>query len=1644
MLQSQLSNLLVDQSKDHIWMVDSNLQLVYANQSYLKLTKEMTGEETKLNTSILVEGLGEGYIEKWKAYYDRALGGEYFEIEEHYFHPASNEIYYGQIIFEPLTGEDGKISTVACQSRNITRIVKQKSEANQLMDASLDVFCTVNERGIFMYVSAASINLWGYLPEELIGKSYQDLILEEDLPKTNETVTSILSGQDIKSFTNRYRKKNGEIAYNLWSARWDKRTKLRYAVARDGKEKIVQEEKIQQSEQRFKALVQEGSDLIGILDAEGKYEYVSPTSMSILGIAPEEFLGRNAFEFIHPDDVARTLASLQEISTENIVMVKPFRFQNSKQEWRWIETVLTNMLDNPAVHGIVANSRDITDKIEENHKLKLLESVIINTKDCVLITEAEPLDEPGPKILFVNEAFTKMTGYTAAEVIGKTPRILQGPNSDKKELARLSRAIRNWESCEITTINYDKAGREFWVNFTVTPVGDNQGLFTHWISVQRDVTEQKTKELENELLAQISVNFNTENDYVRASHELCKSISKFGKFDWVELWTANLEKSQIQLLSHYVATPEDEKFYDYSQEVRTFRMFESLAGKVWAERVEFLWDDIENNKNFVRKEAAKMIGLKAVLGIPLIFGDEVVGILKIGTKQDASYLKNYVATFKRMERFIGSELNRKKLENDLGHLFNTIPDILCLTNLEGKFLKINRAACELLGYSEAEILTHKFYDYVLPEDKDTTSAEAMRLARGESSSGFESRYLTKDGRIIWLSWYCNAIMEEGIVYATAKNITEEKKLRELNRNVSHLAKIGSWEVDLVENKLFWSDEVHQMYETDPQLIVPNLNEFVNSFREDFQALAKSNLQKCIEIGISFDFEAVLITAKKKERWVRSFGNAEFVGGECRYVYGGFQDIHERKDSENRLISLSENIPGVIYQYIIHPDGTDSMQHVSGNVEQVWGYTRDEVMESITPLWDEINLGGDIEEVKSSLLKAIETKSRWRCRYRIVLPTGELKTHIGTGTPIFLADGSVLFNVITLDITQETKNEALLKQASEISRIGSWELDLLKPENENMYWSPMVKEILEVKDSYEPTLKDTIEFYVGESKDRKQRGMNLVIKEGIEFDEELLVRTAKGKDKWIRCIGKSETVNHKRTRIYGSFQDIDERKKSEINLAESENRFRTILEAEPECIKLLNPDGELLMMNPAGLAMIEAESEEQVLGKSMLEVLLPEYRSAFSKLTENIFKGESGKLEFEIEGFKGTRRWLETHAVPLKNEKGKIISLLGVTRDITERKSAEEGILRANERFEKVTEATNDAIWDWDLEHQIIYRSKAFERFFGKTPSQSSALKDFWKNNFHPEDVDINEKSIYEAMANPACTRWELEYRVFNEKRKILYVTDRGVIIRNKEGKAIRMVGAMTDISEYKRLSVQLSDLNESLQKYTVELERSNEELEQFAYVASHDLQEPLRMITSFMDQLKRKYADQLDEKAHQYIHFATDGAKRMKQIILNVLEYSRASRQTEGKEEVDMNEILSEFKQLRRKLISEKNAVIKSANLPTLHTYNSAVTQIINCLLDNAIKYTEEGINPVVEIKVVENKKEWTFSIKDNGIGIDSQFYDKIFIIFQRLHNKDQYNGTGIGLSIAKKHVEYLGGRIWLESVLGEGTVFYFTIPKNN
>ena len=257
--------------------------------------------------------------------------------------------------------------------------------------------------------------------------------------------------------------------------------------------------------------------------------------------------------------------------------------------------------------------------------------------------------------------------------------------------------------------------------------------------------------------------------------------------------------------------------------------------------------------------------------------------------------------------------------------------------------------------------------------------------------------------------------------------------------------------------------------------------------------------------------------------------------------------------------------------------------------------------------------------------------------------------------------------------------------------------------------------------------------------------------------------------------------------------------------------------------------------------------------------------------------------------------------------------------------------------------------------------------------------------------------------------------------------------------------------ERKRAEALLTQLNQELedrvQERTLKLKqandnlcRSNQELEQFAYVASHDLQEPLRAVNSYAQLFTRKYQGHIDAKADKYLNYIMEGATRMQQLINDLLEFSRVG--TRGKElsPTDCEVVLSKVLANLKVAIAESNAVVTHDPLPTVLGDGTQLIQLLQNLISNAIKFRREE-PPQVHIKAVQSPKEWVFEVRDNGIGMESEYFERIFTIFQRLHSKSEYPGTGIGLAVCKKILERHGGRIWVESQLGEGTTFYFTIP---
>jgi PAS domain S-box-containing protein len=355
--------------------------------------------------------------------------------------------------------------------------------------------------------------------------------------------------------------------------------------------------------------------------------------------------------------------------------------------------------------------------------------------------------------------------------------------------------------------------------------------------------------------------------------------------------------------------------------------------------------------------------------------------------------------------------------------------------------------------------------------------------------------------------------------------------------------------------------------------------------------------------------------------------------------------------------------------------------------------------------------------------------------------------------------------------------------------------------------------------------------------------------------------------------------------------------------------------------------------------------------------------------------------------------------------------------------------KALEERNTILESIGDAFFAVDKSWTVTYWNNVAEKTL-HMPKSNILGKNLWEA--FPGAMGTPFYAAFEqALTNNLPQHFEASYHGAGDWYETsIYPSENG------------LTAYIKDISDRKASEIQLKKLNDDLKEQAKELEFSNAELEQFAYVASHDLQEPLRMVTSFMTQLERKYGDIIDERGKQYIHFAVDGGKRMRQIILDLLSYSRVGRTDDKLENVDINCILDETKILFRKTIEEHNAIIEYHDLPALRSFSAPLRQVFQNLVGNALKYQQPGTAPLINITATELSAHWRFSISDNGIGINEADFEKIFVIFQRLHTGSDYSGTGLGLAITKKIVENLGGKISVTSEEGKGSTFTFTIAK--
>jgi len=495
------------------------------------------------------------------------------------------------------------------------------------------------------------------------------------------------------------------------------------------------------------------------------------------------------------------------------------------------------------------------------------------------------------------------------------------------------------------------------------------------------------------------------------------------------------------------------------------------------------------------------------------------------------------------------------------------------------------------------------------------------------------------------------------------------------------------------------------------------------------------------------------------------------------------------------------------------------------------------------------------------------------------------------------------------------------------------------------------------------------------------------------------------------------------------RDITAQKQMELALRDSQRQLQTIIDTAPVSVVYIDQDWRYQFVNHA-YCDLNGVTRQEIVGKHLREVLPAEIYDRVATYVELSFAGED--VSYDI--VRPTRLGPRSMHVEFGrdcDERGEVRGLIAVLSDVTEQ-VAVLNALRASERsLSRAQRIAKMGSWEVSSDLRQARWSEQLYRLFGMEPFSLAPAYDAAMRFVHPDDRATLVAGLQAALNERRLST--VEHRIVRRDGAERWVLTH-IEPMQEPGGAVRLAGTSLDITDRRAAE-------ELLREKTEELARSNAELQSFAYVVSHDLQEPLRMVASYVGLLKQRYAGKLDADADDFIQFAVEGAERMQRLILDLLAYSRVGRPGSTERAVDLSEVMSSAVANLQRVIEDTDAVITSEPLPVVWAVESQMAQLFQNLLGNALKFRREE-SPQIHVGAEERNDHWLLWVRDNGIGIPPQHKERVFQVFHRLHARDAYPGTGIGLAICKRIVEREGGRIWLESTPGHGTTFYFTLRK--
>lgn len=493
---------------------------------------------------------------------------------------------------------------------------------------------------------------------------------------------------------------------------------------------------------------------------------------------------------------------------------------------------------------------------------------------------------------------------------------------------------------------------------------------------------------------------------------------------------------------------------------------------------------------------------------------------------------------------------------------------------------------------------------------------------------------------------------------------------------------------------------------------------------------------------------------------------------------------------------------------------------------------------------------------------------------------------------------------------------------------------------------------------------------------------------------------------------------------------------------------SIFDNSPECIKIVSKTGNILDINKAGLEMMGFHSTKETIGKSVYDMISPEFKQDYRVFHEGVCCGESGFMRYQVITEVGVPCWIESHGVPMKYPITGETVQLAIDRDITQQKGAEEALDASRRKLGLHLQQNMFAIIEWDTDFKVAEWNPAAETIFGYT--REEALGQSANDLIIPDKIQSEIHDVWGKLLKLKGGNYKTNTNRTKDGREI-FCEWFNTPLATEDGEIIGVLSLAQDITQRKRAEDALQEMNVELehrvQERTAMLEITNKELEAFSYSISHDLRAPLRHINGFLKLLVAREKNRFDDKSTQFINHILNATHRMNQLIEDLLALSRIGRSELKRVSVDLTELVQQIQKELAIETTDRQITWRIDTLGTIEADPGLIRVLMMNLISNSVKYTQMTPQANIHVGCISNntggEQGVFYFVRDNGIGFNPLYVEKLFGVFQRLHSNEVYEGTGIGLAIAKRIVNRHGGEIWAESEADRGATFYFTLPPS-